>query len=230
MTELVLGGHSLLVPRGGRDPMWWGAFVMAPWASLLKDAVETPSGVFRPPAGDDAWHGTARHAQWNEVGAGIAETELGAPWPGGGCARIRVTFDDSVLQLELSVTAGKAGMPAAVGWHPWFVREISGSVVQVHVDETTRTQERDGADAPTGRWVVPTRRWNDGVRTGPVTLEYPGVGSLRMRWSSPFAILFTESAQGVCVEPTTSPPERLEHFLAPGEELLLAIRLSWHAA
>jgi aldose 1-epimerase len=228
MSELVLGGRSLLVPFDGQDAMWWGGFVMAPWASLLRDVVVAGAQSFTPPSDDTAWHGTARVARWAPAGAGVAECDLPGPWPFGGRARIGLAFDQDDLLVELSVIAGESGMPAAIGWHPWFVRSIDGVEVVLHVATDTVAQERDSG-VPTGRWVRPSRRWNDGVRTGPVRLEYPGLGTLRISWSTPWAILFTQSPQGVCVEPTTSPAERLDDVLGPGEELSLRVQLSWVA-
>lgn len=224
MTELVLGGHSLLVPHAGQAPMWWGAFVMAPWTSLLREPLDNDGAIFAP-HGDEAWHGVARNAHWSPVGAGL-QTDL--EWPFGGVAGVKAHIDGHSLQLELSVTAGDRPMSAALGWHPWFVRSIGDSEVEMVVADDTTVQERDSTGAPTGRWVSGSGGpWNHGVRTGPVQLRYARVGCLVIEWDAPWAILFTADPQGVCIEPTTSPAEQMDDVLPPHGRLQLSIRLTW---
>ena len=235
LTRLMLGGHDLLVTNSGQEAMWWGAFVMAPWTSLLRD----PS----PLGGEEArreilaggpqsdWHGVARRQAWELTADGGFTAALGLGWPFGGTVAMLPRLAPNRFELELVITPGPNGMPAALGWHPWFVRSLDGAAVDVVVPQGSEVQERDASDAPTGRWVPPTRRWNDCVRSpGPVRLVYPGVGSLEIAYSSDYVTLFTTHPQGVCVEPVTGPAERLDDVLAPGESLRLDIRADWISA
>lgn len=229
LTRLRLAGRDVLVTHAGQEPMWWGSFVMAPWTSLLRDGawLDGVQHDLQLDPADSAWHGVARHSAWSRAGDTLT-TPLSGAWPWGGVATLAPKLEAATLSVTLTVTATESRMPAAVGWHPWFVRQLDGVEVELHVPEDALAQERDLADAPTGRWVAPTRQWNDCVRTrGPIDLRYPGVGSLRVEYSSEFVTLFSSHEQGVCVEPVTSAAERLDDVLDPGESVSITISVTW---
>lgn len=231
MTELALGGVPLLVPHRGQEPMWWGAFVMAPWTSLLRAEAALVDGVRIPVpvSGDEAWHGVARAQRWREAAPRSFETALDTPWPLGGTAGMTFEVSDAALKVDFSLTAGEAPLVGELGWHPWFPRRIDGGdEVRVRIAPDAQIQERDAAGVPTGGWVPSIAPSNDCVRTGePVELRYPGVGTLRIASSGGYLIVFTEHEQGVCIEPCTGPAELMEHRLAPGETLSLCVELTW---
>jgi aldose 1-epimerase len=172
-----------------------------------------------------------RDVAWSRAGdGGGLEAPLPAPWPAGGRIRMEVAVRPGELELRLSALAGDTAMPVALGWHPWFRRVVDGATATLRVPDDALVQERDADGVPTGGWASPAGGWNDGVRTGPVEVAYPGRGALRMSWDAPFAILFDEHPQGVCVEPTTSPAESMAHVVGPGERLDLTIAVRWSAA
>jgi aldose 1-epimerase len=241
LTRLVLGGRSLVVPRGDREPMWWGAFMMAPWTSLLRGGDFTFAGRHHrvaPAESEEAWHGVVHAVPWALDAATrhelAASSGLGPPWPLGGRAEVSARLVPAALELTLRVRAGAERMPAAIGWHPWFVRRLDDVDVQVRVPGGARVQLRDADGAPTGGWADASGRagsWNDCVRTdGPVDLDYGPVGRLRISSSSEYATLFTEAPDGVCVEPVTSPAEQMDDVVDPGEAVELRIRLEWQPA
>jgi aldose 1-epimerase len=240
LTRLVLGGRSLVVPRDDRAPMWWGAFVMAPWTSLLRGGF-TYAGRHHPVApadSDAAWHGVVHAVPWSLDAATddelSASAALGAPWPLGGRAEMRARLVPAALELTLRVRAGEEPMPAAIGWHPWFVRRLDDVEVRVRVPDGASVQQRDADGVPTGAWADASGRagsWNDCVRTdGPVDLDYGAAGRLRITSSSAYATLFTEAPDGVCVEPVTSPAEQMDDVVDPGAAVELRIRVEWGAA
>ena len=228
MTRLVLGGHELLVTQSGQEPMWWGSFVMAPWTSLLRKPPELDGRQYDlgPAEGDSAWHGVVRDAAWTRHDDRLS-VELTDPWPWRGTVTLVPVLGIRSLSVTLSITATER-MSTAIGWHPWFVRDLDGAAVEVVVPRGSLVQERDASDAPTGDWVAPTRRWNDCLHTpGPVDLRYPGVGTLRVHYSSDFVTLFSTHPQGVCVEPVTSAAERLDDVLDTAETLSITVELEW---
>ncbi len=233
--RLVLGGRSLAVPDTGAGELWWGAFVMAPWTSTLRDARFALDGrTIRLPADHppNAEHGVARKAVWRQQGRALV-CDLADGWPLGGWARMTPVLRPSQLDLRLEVQAGDQAMPAALGWHPWFVRWIEGVEVQLRLPPEILVQDRGPDGIPTGRWRTGPGGsvWDDCLRfPGPITLVWPGIGRLEVSWSSDFVTVFSTHPQGICVEPVTSPAEQLDRLLLPGERLSLDLSLRWYAA
>jgi aldose 1-epimerase len=165
----------------------------------------------------------------------------------GGRVVERVTLSDDALILEASVEADDA-MPAALGWHPWFLRR--GEVrVELHADAVLEVDDM----IPTGRAQPPEgaldlgdgpdlgdRRIDDtytGVRS-PITIRWPDL-ELQMAFGPEFgsAVVYTPP-DTFCVEPQTATPNALAlppaeaaaagiRILEPGEILSTRTTLSW---
>ncbi|GAB2682214.1 aldose epimerase family protein [Kribbella swartbergensis] len=235
MERLELGGHSLLVPENAAGELWWGAFVMAPWTSTLRNArFEFDGRLLRVPADHPphAEHGTVRKAAWERRDGNVLATPIADGWPLGGEVTLSPVLTPGCLQLRLTVRALDHPMPAAVGWHPWFVRELDGVEVDVRIPDGALVQDRDDAGRPTGRWAAaPAGPWNDCLRSdGPASLVWPGVGTLEVSWSGDFVTVFSGHPQGVCVEPVSGPAEAMDRILRPSEELSMTISLRWQGA
>lgn len=238
LTSLVIDGHELLVtdqegPAGleiGHE-LWWGAFVMAPWTSDIRNGTFTFRGEdHRLPLdiGTAAVHGVARKQSWTTAGDRLTCT-LGEGWPFGGTVIMAPTLLDDGLHLHFSVLAERP-MPAAVGWHPWFRRQLeTGSEATGALTGPARCQDRDEDGVPTGLWkTLPRAPWNDCLRhNAPVTVTWPGVGTLTVEYDSAYVTIFSSHERGVCVEPVTSPAELMLDLLEPGEQLDLNITLQW---
>lgn len=234
LAELTLAGHSLLVPDWGGGELFHGAFVMAPWTSTLPGARFTFDGDdVRMPADypPNAEHGVVRKTAWRRSADSLV-TDIAGGWPYGGTVAMTPTLLVDGLDLSLTVRAGDRPMPAAIGWHPWFVRHLRGREAQVRIPAGALEQDRDNAGRPTGRWrTASAPPWNACLRTaGPVEVEWPGVGSLTIASTSAYVTLFTSHERGVCVEPVTAPAETMDRVLLPGEELRLDISLRWKAS
>lgn len=225
LTQLVLEEHSLLVAKGDRGPMHWGAFIMAPWTSLLPssefeaDAVRHRLAAGRP---DSLWHGVARTASFELRPGGVMAATLGPPWPLGGTVDVAASISDSALELHLTLTAGSRAMPAAVGWHPWFRRDLPGTTsIEVRIPPDAEvlmsTDVGDPADGYDTNFRTP----------GPIDVVYGGVGVLRTTSDSSFATVYSRSPDGICVEPVTGPAGSLEHVLAARQSLELRLRVEW---
>lgn len=232
ITSLRLGGCELLVARGAREPMWWGAFVMAPWTGDLPDAQFRFCGERWPvprDSGPNAAHGVARKSGWTRE-ADVLRTWLREGWPLGGAVEARPAVTAGSFRLTLSVLAGERAMPAAVGWHPWFRRRLPGSgPVELELPAGARQLVRDARRRATTRFgPLGPPPYNETLELdGPVDLVWPGAGRLRVRSSSRLATVFSAHPQGVCVEPVTSPAERMDHVLEPHDRLELDVELTW---
>lgn len=240
LTSLVFDGHEVIVgpeeqppPRGS---WFWGSFVMAPWTSLIRDAVFEFGGATHRLPVDDGRHavlGLTWKLPWRIDGDRlVCELEPASGWPFGGRVMIIPELSEGRLRVLLRVQAGDHAQPAAIGWHPWFVRELAGSApVELGLTGPVRRQHRDADEAPTGLWqsVDPAERdFNDCLQVGgPTTLTWPGVGAVRIAHDSPYATVYSVHPRGICVEPVSSPAERMDHLLQPGESLDLTIDVSW---
>ncbi len=246
LTGLSFDGRQLIVGPAEQPPepgsWFWGSFVMAPWTSLIRDARFEFRGRTHRLAVDDGRHavlGLTWKLPWRIAGdrlvCELSET-TGAEdgWPFGGRVLIIPELGRDRLRVLLRVEAEEQELPAAIGWHPWFVRELAGSgPVELGLAGPVWRQHRDEAEAPTGLWqaVDPAERdFNDCLQvTGPTTLTWPGAGELEIAHDSPWVTVYSVHPRGVCVEPVTSPAERMDHLLAPGDTLDLTIDLTWRS-
>lgn len=235
LVSLVLGGRELLAPDAGRGVFWHGAFVMAPWTS------DVPDGRFRflgeqyeLPIDQDAAaiHGVARKEDWIWRD-GVAQCRLRTGWPLGGHVRIEPHLTADALSLTMTLTAEDRPMPAAIGWHPWFVRTLEGAPGSVVLPDGVLLQHRDAASRPTGLWRsveggLQNRPLNDGLRVGaPVDVVWPSIGRVRVSGDGDYMIVFDDNDHGICVEPMTSPPGIMDRLLAPGEAVTLRLEVRW---
>jgi galactose mutarotase-like enzyme len=71
-------------------------------------------------------HGLVTGRPWQVTGDGALSIELGDPWP-GPCRvvqRAELSVGRATFRIEVRT---REAMPAAVGWHPWFVRRLAGT-------------------------------------------------------------------------------------------------------
>jgi aldose 1-epimerase len=247
IAALRVDGVDLLVTRGD-GPLTWGAYPMVPWAGRLRDgmlrwdgsALALPTDLLPP----HAIHGTLIDAAW-EIGApagdaaAILEAPLGDAWPFGGRAVHRVSLTDETLTATLEVHADGRPFPAIAGWHPWFPRTLQGPGAAmgdpVEVEVRARGMLRRGDDyLPTGEVVpVPAGPLDDclvGVTSAPV-VRWPGAFEITIESDAAYWVVYTQHADGVCVEPQTGPPNGLNTgdftLVEPGRPLIASMTLRW---
>lgn len=231
--RLTVRGFDVLTPAG--------CFVMAPWAGRTGWGAFEHGGVeHRLPADmpPHAIHGTVRGIAWTVEDAGPNAATLWAPlgpaWPWRGRCSLAVAVHDDHLAVatEVYADAGSEPFPAALGWHPWFVKPGS---VALAADELL---ERGDDHLPTGRRIpapAPGERPLDdcfgGVRW-PVVLTWEGGRSLAVEADGcEYAVVFDQRADATCVEPQTAPPDALRagtaSIVEPGHPLRAVLRLRW---
>ena len=255
LASLVAAGHELLVQpqpdRQAADPMSWGAYPMVPWAGRVANGIFTFEGTdVRLPINleSHSLHGTAFTSSWQQISPDSLELDLGDPWPYGGkvhhhaelnhCARLdRSQTDVTSLRLELTVTAGNRPMPAMVGWHPWFRRELHPGLPPVEVTFTATSMfELDEFAIPTGTLVdPPAGPWDNCfvLDTDPV-LTWPGLLEVTLSSSCDYWVIFDHMDHAVCVEPQSGPPNQFsmsEPFsptvLRPGQSFTHHFDITW---
>lgn len=234
ISSIVAGGRELLRSREAPDvtrPIDYGCFLMAPWVGRLDHGrLPTPDGELSvPPSGGEdphAIHGVTWDRAWDVVDVteqrAVLAIDLGGvgnEWPLGGRVTHEITVEPLGLEMIAVVEAGDRPMPAAVGWHPWFLAghhaqtfiEMTAEQTLVMREDLVPTGERTAIDAATelGRQTPIGKRLLDHtyVGTGPGAAITTPRGRLELTWSANTAGVTVHSPEGaVCVEPLTAWP------------------------
>jgi aldose 1-epimerase len=242
MSSFVVGGDELLVTSGAGS-IWWGVFPMVPFVGRVRHGsfsidgrvVQLPRNM--PP---HAIHGAVFDRAWEVDDASTISIDLGPSWPWTGRVTQRFDLTESALSISLAVDADER-MPAEVGWHPWFRRQLAGrdgSVLPPSGPVELRFQAgrmyaRDDEGIPTGELVAPTPPPWDECFTDvgqPVGLTWPGRLELEIDSSCDHWVVYTEPRDAVCVEPQTGPPDAFTlrpRFIVPGQPLAATMHWRW---
>lgn len=241
LSSVSVAGFELLVPDNG-DTLGWGCFPMAPWAGRVRHGRFAFNGTSHrlpldlPP---HAIHGTVYRQAWEVVEARgdwcRLQCGLGETWPWAGRALSEVAVDPGGLHLRLTLEADEA-MPASVGWHPWFNRDVHwAGALEVDFRAAERW-ERDEEGIPSGALVPagarPQLGWDDcftAMLADPV-LYWPGGLELTLRSNCAHWVFYDFDPYGVCVEPQTAPPDALNlgpAVVEPGAPLEATFDWSW---
>ncbi|MEO8272540.1 MAG: aldose 1-epimerase [Chloroflexota bacterium] len=260
IASLRVGGRELLVgPSGaGDDSIRWGCYLMAPWPGRLA------GGRLRwrdrwwqldRTHGRNAIHGVTSSAPWTVEQSDLASATLSISldrggWPFRGSVVQHIRLEPGRLVLEAEIHAYEA-MPAALGWHPWFLRR--GEVaVRVDADRVLELRHMlpTGATRPVhGRLdlragpALGRRRLDDVYLDArpPIEVRWPDL-TLRLETEPwlPTVVVYSP-AGAICVEPQTAWPNALgleapaarsagAVDLARGESLRAALMLSWETS
>ena len=244
ISSLVVRGSELLLTEGA-EPIMWGSFPMVPFAGRIRngrfrfDGRDVQLGLNHPP---DAIHGSVFERGWQVDDPATLSIDLGPEWPFAGRVVQRFALRDDGLEVSLRLTCDEP-MPAALGWHPWFRRRLSGSdgrpaapsaPVELHLDAAWM-YVRDGDGIPTGELVEPPAGpWDDcftGLRSAP-RLIWPGVLGLELMSSADHWVVYDEPRDAVCIEPQTAPPDFVTiapSTTLPGEPLVATMTWRWWA-
>jgi aldose 1-epimerase len=146
------------------------------------------------------------------------------------------------LDVTLEVHADDLPMPAWSGFHPWFARRLRtgdgtgvGRPVRLDVPAAGRLRP-DDEGLPTEEVVaVGDGPWDAtfaGV-TWPATLTWDDALRLTVTADTPWAVVFDERPEAVCVEPQTAPPAATDlggaaaaPVVEPGAPAVL--HMAWH--
>lgn len=204
----------------------WGWYSMAPWAGRVRDGIiRNPSGKgFQLPTTIDpphALHGFGLISSWQEIGPGRSLLHLPAPY-GGATVEQNIEVLDDAVRWSLEYEPGKCDLPAWLGIHPWFPRDL-GRGGSAEIEFTAESMlERDSDGLPTGKFVSPSKQpWDDAftqIRGVPAVI-WEDVARIDIECDAPWWVVYTEDADGVCIEPQTAPPDAAnlgllgEHYL-----------------
>ena len=243
-ASLIIDGHELLVTHGDRS-IEWGCYPMAPFAGRIRDGRFMYGGrTFQletnlPP---NAIHGTVFDRPWHVTTAGVdhaaLEVDLGPGWPFSGRVRTSVALAPTSLTARLELVADEP-MPAWLGWHPWFRRQLA-SGGPVELDFSAARMYRRGDDGlPTGELVDPTPGpWDDAFTDlrRPPRLTWPEALALEIDSTASIWVVYDERPRAVCVEPQTAPPDAVNlpgvplPIAAPGRPVSVSMDWRWTPA
>lgn len=204
---------QFVVPFRG-TPLSWGWYPMAPWAGRIRDGlIKDSSGqthtlptVWDPP---NAIHGFGFVSSWEETGKGRARLELPAPYNGAVVEQTIEILDDAVRWI-LEYESNGCDLPAWIGMHPWFPRELTrGDAAEVSFS-AGRMLLRGDDGLPTGEFVsMPKEPWDDCFTDlrGIPTVTWSGAAEVRVESDAAWWTVYTEDSDGVCIEPQTAPPD-----------------------
>jgi len=257
LTSLQIAGHEVLAgaTTGQGDPdltvpesFRGGCFPMAPYAGRVRRGeLRIGEGVLHLPitAPPHAIHGLVLDVPWMVVAQTMRSVELAVsipePWPWRATVRQLIDIRDGGVDITLTVTrdsqvddAGNELMPAWIGLHPWFRRQLEGGAGPVRIDLPFKhMQRRDAEGIATGELIDPgVGPWDDCFEgEGMVTLAWPDGPTMTLSADTEVWVVFTERANEVCVEPQTAPPDALAlnraALLDVGETCSLTFAMRW---
>ena len=260
LASLSVDGRELLIgpPDDTDTSILWGSFLMAPWCGRIANAVLEWRGqrhALRDTLEGHAIHGTVWDQPWSVESATEGEAVLSARlepggWPFAGSVRQTYALADGALITTAELVAEEP-MPAAFGWHPWFVRDGGDARLTVLSSHTLETEGM----IPTGRRVPVdgTTDLRHGTEIGarlldhcytdvrsPALVEWPDL-RLEIAFDAVLASAVVHTrATSFCVEPQTAWPDpvALEAAgvtgtglvtLAAGERLAASMAWRWRS-
>lgn len=201
------------LPFRGEVPTW-GWFAMAPWAGRVRNGIIKNSAgqefqlptTFDPPHAID---GFGLLSSWRDIGPGRSILELPTPY-GGASVEQSIEVLDDAIRWSMEYDPGKCDLPAWLGLHPWFPRDLDrGGSAKVEF-AARQMLERDGDSLPTGKLIEPTKQpWDDAfteIRGTPAVI-WEGVARIDIESDAPWWVVNTEDSEAVSIEPQTAPPD-----------------------
>ena len=240
LASLQIDGKEVLVTEGEK-PTRWGAFPMVPWCGRLDQGrLRWFDELFQYPitTAPHANHGFVHTQPWRVANLGPTVinlvTELNDPWTFGGQVRQRFELTEQSLTVDLRIEATSYMMPAMLGWHPWFRRQLETGESAILSAEPGKQYKVDETLIPTGQLIAPEPQPWDACFTGlrrPPSISWEGAVELRVSSSFDYWVFYTEPQHALCVEPQSGPPNQLNlqpHILQPGQRLSGWMAYHWN--
>ena len=201
------------VPFRG-NPLTWGWYPMAPWAGRIKDGLITdgsgtvhqlPTNALPP----HAIHGFGYLSSWEDIGKGRSQLELPEPY-NGAVVRQSIEILDDAVRWIMEYEANGCDLPAWLGYHTWFPRELSrGGEAEVYFDAKYMLSREPG-ELSDGKLIAPKEGpWDDAFTEmrGTPHVIWEGAARLDIESDAAWWVVYTEDSDGVCIEPETAPPD-----------------------
>ena len=208
-------------------------FHMLPYSNRIREGrFEFERHQYQLDHGDvHARHGALRKLPWRVLedsrsmllGEFDSRVDGAINWPWPIAAQVRYQLEGRLLQSSMSLTNhGELAMPAGMGWHPYFVRQIGGADAVLTLPVHSLYPDENGDCLPDGppvslppaldfteaRKLDPAQRIDCcfGGFAGEATIAWPSTGlTLRLRASDncTHLVLCNPDAPHFAVEPVT---------------------------
>ena len=196
------------------SPLNYGWYGLSPWAGRIRDGLITspttgehqlPTNLMPP----HAIHGFGFVSSWQEIGPGRSLLHLPKPY-GSATVEQRVEVLDDAIRWSLEYEPNGCDLPAWLGFHPWFARDLErGGSAEIEFD-ATEMLIRGSDGIPTGKRSAPTPPpWDDaftGIKGTPAVV-WEDVARISIECDAPWWVVYSEDPEGVCIEPQTAPPD-----------------------
>ena len=220
--------------RGEEAPLGAANFHMLPYSNRIRDGRFTFAGetVQLAHAERHAIHGALRKLPWETLETSPSTLHCridsrdheAVNWPWAIVAELEVRLEGRALATRLTLTNASArDMPAGLGWHPYFVREIDGASPELTLPVAAVYPDANGDCLPDGapvalpaeldfrepRTLRPTPlidRCLSGL-SGPIRIAWPDAAlALELRASAPcdHLVFYNPDAPWFAVEPVTN--------------------------
>jgi len=242
IVSIIIDGFEILRDENfntEKSIFGYGCFPMAPYAGRIRhgkfefDNRSHQLELADPP---HAIHGTAVKQVWQVISQSSSEIELKTPisagWPYRGEVIQNFELLESKLILKLKLIANEP-MPAWIGFHPWFRKEINGSQLKLTAN-FEQMYVRDSEKVATKTISAPKPLpWDDCfIGTEPdIQLNWGNLLTLKLASNFPYWVIYSAPADALCVEPQTAPPNAIElernQVLSANESVELEFTISF---
>ena len=216
------------IPYRG-TPLHSGWYSMGPWAGRIRDGIirgadgeefQLPTNIVPP----HAMHGFGFTASWQEIGSGRSMLHLPKPY-GGATMEQTIEVLDDAIRWSLEYDPGDCQLPAWIGMHPWFARDLDrGASAEIEF-KAAKMLKRDDEGIPTGEITAPTNgTWDDAFTEiqGVPAIIWEDAARIDIESDAPWWVVFNEDSEGICIEPQTAPPDA-QNLGISGEHYLEAL-------
>lgn len=213
ITSILFREMEVTLPSRG-SLVNWGWYSMAPWAGRIRDGlIKDDAGhvhqlpiVLDPP---HALHGFGVMYGWEDLGRGRSRLAFPEPYEGASVIQ-HIEIVDNAIRWSLEYEDGGVEIPAWLGIHPWFARDLGrgGSAELEFSAEEMLVRGMDGL--PTGEFVKPGRGpFDDAFRAiqGVPRIVWEEALMVSIESDAPWWVVYTEDSDGICVEPQSAPPD-----------------------
>ena len=213
ISSLIWRDMQFTLPFHG-SPLNYGWYALAPYGGRIRDGIiKSPSGEeFQLPTNIDpphAIHGFGFTSSWQEIGPGRSLLHLPKPY-GGATVEQTIEVLDDAIRWSLEYDANGCDLPAWLGMHPWFARDLDrGGSAEIEFS-AGKMLERASDGLPTGKIIAPTQEpWDDAFTEirGTPAITWEDVARIDIESDAPWWVVYTEDPDGICIEPQTAPPD-----------------------